>query len=90
VSYRAAVVDRVDSYWVPDHINGQTPRPLWDPKYTAAARLLRSPDAAMEDRPRHAGAVQQSGLRPQAAVISARQCTLSTLSERKRDEIAQN
>jgi phthiodiolone/phenolphthiodiolone dimycocerosates ketoreductase len=44
VSYRAAVVDRVGSYWVPDHINGQTPRPLWDPKYTAAARLLRSPD----------------------------------------------
>jgi phthiodiolone/phenolphthiodiolone dimycocerosates ketoreductase len=72
VSYRAAVVDRVDSYWVPDHINGQTPRPLWDPKYTAAARLLRSPDAAMEDRPRHAVAVQQSGPRPQAAVISAR------------------
>ena len=62
VSYDAAVVNRVDSYWVPDHINGQTPRPLWDPKYTAAARLLRSPDAAMEDRPRHAVAVQQSGL----------------------------
>jgi phthiodiolone/phenolphthiodiolone dimycocerosates ketoreductase len=72
VSYRAAVVDRVGSYWVPDHINGQTPRPLWDPKYTAAARLLRSPDAAMEDRPRHAVAVQQSGPRPEAAVISAR------------------
>ena len=47
-SYLAAVANRVDSYWVPDHINGQTPRPLWDPKYTAAARLLRSPDAAME------------------------------------------
>src|SRR4029077_16740284 len=31
LSYRAAVVDRVDSYWGPDHINGQTPRPLWDP-----------------------------------------------------------
>jgi phthiodiolone/phenolphthiodiolone dimycocerosates ketoreductase len=47
-SYRAAVANRVDSYWVPDHINGQTPRPLWDKNYTAAARLLRSPDAAME------------------------------------------
>lgn len=47
-NYLAAVANRVDSYWVPDHINGQTPRPLWDPKYTAAARLLRSPDAAME------------------------------------------
>lgn len=47
-SYLAAVANRVDSYWIPDHINGQTPRPLWDPRYTAAARLLRSPDAAME------------------------------------------
>ena len=47
-SYLSGVVNRVDSYWVPDHINGQTPRPLWDKKYTASARLLRSPDAAME------------------------------------------
>jgi phthiodiolone/phenolphthiodiolone dimycocerosates ketoreductase len=47
-NYLAAVANRVDSYWVPDHINGQTPRPLWDPKYTAAARILRSPDAAMD------------------------------------------
>jgi phthiodiolone/phenolphthiodiolone dimycocerosates ketoreductase len=47
-NYLGAVVNRVDSYWIPDHINGQTPRPLWDKKYTAAARLLRSPDAAME------------------------------------------
>jgi phthiodiolone/phenolphthiodiolone dimycocerosates ketoreductase len=31
-SYVAAVANRVDSYWVPDHINGQTPRPLWDKK----------------------------------------------------------
>jgi phthiodiolone/phenolphthiodiolone dimycocerosates ketoreductase len=47
-NYLGAVVNRVDSYWVPDHINGQTPLPLWDKKYTATARLLRSPDAAME------------------------------------------
>lgn len=47
-NYLGAVVNRLDSYWVPDHINGQTPRPLWDTKYTASARLLRSPDAAME------------------------------------------
>jgi phthiodiolone/phenolphthiodiolone dimycocerosates ketoreductase len=47
-SYLSAVVNRVDTYWVPDHINGQTPRPLWDKKYTSAARLLQSPDAAME------------------------------------------
>jgi phthiodiolone/phenolphthiodiolone dimycocerosates ketoreductase len=47
-SYLSAVASRVDSYWVPDHINGQTPRPLWSPQYTASARLLRSPDAAME------------------------------------------
>ena len=48
MSYLSAAASRVDSYWVPDHINGVTPRPLWDPKYTATARLLRSPDAAME------------------------------------------
>jgi len=47
-SYLSAVTNRVDSYWIPDHINGQTPRPLWDPKCTAAARLLKSPDAAPE------------------------------------------
>ena len=47
-NYFSAVANRVDSYWVPDHINGQTPRPIWDAKYTASARLLRSPDAAME------------------------------------------
>lgn len=47
-SYFGAVTNRVDSYWVPDHINGQTPRPLWDKRYTASARLLRSPDAAMD------------------------------------------
>ena len=47
-NYLGAVANRVDSYWVPDHINGQTPRPLWDTKYTASARVLRSPDAAME------------------------------------------
>lgn len=46
--YLSAVASRVDSYWVPDHINGQTPRPLWHPRYTGAARLLKSPDAAME------------------------------------------
>ncbi|MFV8053029.1 LLM class flavin-dependent oxidoreductase [Mycobacterium sp. 48b] len=47
-NYLAAVANRVDSYWVPDHINGQTPKPLWDKKYTVASRLLQSPDAAME------------------------------------------
>jgi phthiodiolone/phenolphthiodiolone dimycocerosates ketoreductase len=45
MSYLSAAASRVDSYWVPDHINGVTPRPLWDPKYTASARILRSPDA---------------------------------------------
>ena len=47
-SYLGAVANRLDSYWVPDHINGQTPQPLWDKKYTASARLLKSPDAPME------------------------------------------
>jgi len=47
-SYLGAVASLLDSYWVPDHINVQTPRPLWDKKYTASARLLKSPDAPME------------------------------------------
>ena len=47
-NYLGAVANRVDSYWVPDHINGQTPKPLWDPRCTTAARMLRSPAAAME------------------------------------------
>jgi phthiodiolone/phenolphthiodiolone dimycocerosates ketoreductase len=52
MSYLSAAASRVDSYWVPDHINGVTPRPLWDPKYTASARILRSPDAPMEVKDR--------------------------------------
>lgn len=47
-SYLGAVANRVDSYWVPDHINGQTPRPLWAPKYMLSSRMFRSPDAAMD------------------------------------------
>jgi phthiodiolone/phenolphthiodiolone dimycocerosates ketoreductase len=52
MSYLSAAASRVDSYWVPDHINGVTLRPLWDPKYTASARILRSPDAPMEVKDR--------------------------------------
>lgn len=33
-NYLGAVANRLDSYWVPDHINGQTRKPLWDKKYT--------------------------------------------------------
>ncbi|HEY6650486.1 MAG TPA: hypothetical protein VI217_25665 [Mycobacterium sp.] len=31
-SYVAAVANRVDSYWVPDHINGQTPASAMEPE----------------------------------------------------------
>lgn len=47
-SYLGAVLNDVDSYWVPDHINGQTPRPLWAPRYMLSSRLFRSPDAPLD------------------------------------------
>jgi phthiodiolone/phenolphthiodiolone dimycocerosates ketoreductase len=52
MSYLSAAASRVDSYWVPDHINGVTPRPLWDPKYTASVRILRTrrPDGGQRSR----------------------------------------
>lgn len=48
VSYLSAVANRVDSYWVPDHLNGVFPRSLWQRKYSGAVRLVPSPDAYLE------------------------------------------
>jgi phthiodiolone/phenolphthiodiolone dimycocerosates ketoreductase len=48
VSYLGAVASRVDSFWVPDHLNALFPRSLWQPKYCGAARLLPSADAYLE------------------------------------------
>ena len=47
-SYLGAVADRVDSFWVPDHINGLLPRSLWAPKYCGAAKLIPKVDAILE------------------------------------------
>ena len=58
-SYLAAVANRVDSYWVPDHINGQTPRPLWDPKYTGggtSAAVARRGDGGVDPARQPGGA----------------------------------
>ncbi|MDT5064804.1 MAG: phthiodiolone/phenolphthiodiolone dimycocerosates ketoreductase [Mycobacterium sp.] len=47
-NYLSAVATRVDSFWVPDHLNALFPRSLWQPKYCGAAKLLPSADAYME------------------------------------------
>lgn len=47
-AYLQAVAARVDSFWVPDHLNGFVPRSLWKPNYVGAAKLVPSLDAYME------------------------------------------
>ncbi|SOX56482.1 LLM class flavin-dependent oxidoreductase [Mycobacterium ahvazicum] len=47
-NYLGAVADRVDSFWVPDHLNQLFPRSLWQQKYCGATRLIPKIDAAME------------------------------------------
>jgi phthiodiolone/phenolphthiodiolone dimycocerosates ketoreductase len=47
-NYVAAVANRVDSFWVPDHLNALFPRSIWTPKYCGAARLSPRADASME------------------------------------------
>ncbi len=51
-NYLAAAAARVDSFWVPDHINSLLPRSLWMPKYCAAAKLLPRVDAHLSRGPR--------------------------------------
>lgn len=48
VSYLGAVASRVDSFWVPDHLNALWPRSLWQPQYCGAARLLPFADGYLE------------------------------------------
>jgi phthiodiolone/phenolphthiodiolone dimycocerosates ketoreductase len=48
ISYLGAVSGRVDSFWVPDHLNALYPRSLWQPKYCGAAKFLPAADAHME------------------------------------------
>ncbi|MCT7658430.1 LLM class flavin-dependent oxidoreductase [Mycobacterium deserti] len=47
-NYLSAVASRVDSFWVPDHVNSLFPRVLWTPKYAGPSRLVPSPDAVLE------------------------------------------
>jgi phthiodiolone/phenolphthiodiolone dimycocerosates ketoreductase len=47
-SYLSAVAGRVDSFWVPDHLNALFPRSLWNEKYCGAAKILPSADAYLE------------------------------------------
>lgn len=47
-NYLSAVAAGVDSFWVPDHLNGLFPRALWNPKRSGAARVAPSIDAVME------------------------------------------
>jgi phthiodiolone/phenolphthiodiolone dimycocerosates ketoreductase len=47
-NYLAAVANRVDSFWVPDHLNASFPRSIWAPKYCGAARLIPRADASLE------------------------------------------
>jgi phthiodiolone/phenolphthiodiolone dimycocerosates ketoreductase len=39
-NYLGAVTSRVDSFWIPDHLNSLAPRSLWTPKYIGLARLI--------------------------------------------------
>jgi phthiodiolone/phenolphthiodiolone dimycocerosates ketoreductase len=48
VSYLCAQAARVDSFWVPDHLNALFPRSLWSPKYSGAARIVPTADAVLE------------------------------------------
>jgi phthiodiolone/phenolphthiodiolone dimycocerosates ketoreductase len=47
-NYLGAVANRVDSLWVPDHLNQLFPRSLWKQEYCGATKLLPRVDAAME------------------------------------------
>jgi phthiodiolone/phenolphthiodiolone dimycocerosates ketoreductase len=47
-NYLATVANRVDSFWVPDHLNALFPRSLWNPKYSTTAKIMPSADAYLE------------------------------------------
>jgi phthiodiolone/phenolphthiodiolone dimycocerosates ketoreductase len=48
VSYLGALAARVESFWVPDHLNALFPRSLWKPKYSDAAKIVPTADAVLE------------------------------------------
>ena len=47
-NYLTAVASRVDSVWVPDHLNSLTPRAIATPQYFGAAKLIPRIDASLE------------------------------------------
>ena len=47
-NYFGALANRVDSFWVPDHLNGLLPQSLWMQKYSGATKLIPTLDAYME------------------------------------------
>lgn len=47
-NYLGAVLNGVDSFWVPDHLNSLFPRSLWKRKYCGATLLASRLDAHME------------------------------------------
>ena len=48
LNYLSAAATRVDSFWVPDHLNALFPRSLWTPNYFGAAKLVPDVDAVLE------------------------------------------
>jgi phthiodiolone/phenolphthiodiolone dimycocerosates ketoreductase len=47
-NYLGALANRVDSFWVVDHLNSMLPRSLWKQKYCGATKLVPTIDAYME------------------------------------------
>jgi phthiodiolone/phenolphthiodiolone dimycocerosates ketoreductase len=47
-TYLNGLTNRVDSLWIPDHLNGLFPRSLWKQKYCGATKLVPTLDAYME------------------------------------------
>ncbi len=47
-TYLTALASRVESFWVPDHLNAPFPKSLWQQKYCGGAKILPSADAFLE------------------------------------------
>jgi phthiodiolone/phenolphthiodiolone dimycocerosates ketoreductase len=47
-NYLTAVASRIDSLWVPDHLNSLIPRAIATPQYLGAAKLIPKIDASLE------------------------------------------
>src|SRR4030088_158646 len=47
-NYLTAVASRIDSLWVPDHLNSLIPRAIATPQYLGGAKLIPKIDASLE------------------------------------------